>query len=164
MVTALAHPRRRGGRAAGFTLIDTMVVLALLAILAALAGPAMSEFVTRQRVRTSASNLHLALMKARAEAIKRNTTVSVQPISGTDWSSGWNVMVGVTVLDVTAPTGSVVVAPTPTGTAVVRYRADGRTSTGSVQFGLTSARSKSARCVAIDPAGRPYVKEGSTCA
>lgn len=150
-------------RRAGFTLIETMVVLALLAILASLAGPAMSRFVASQRVKSSASSLHLALVKARSEAIKRNGTVSVQPITGTNWNSGWNVVSGTTVLDVSPANARVEVTTTPSGTGLVSFRADGRTSTGAIEFDLKSPLASSFRRVCIDAAGRPYVKEGSTC-
>lgn len=150
-------------RRAGFTLIETMVVLALLAILASLAGPAMSRFVASQRVKSSASSLHLALVKARSEAIKRNGTVSVQPITGANWNSGWNVVSGTTVLDVSPANARVEVTTTPSGTGLVSFRADGRTSTGAIEFDLKSPLASSFRRVCIDAAGRPYVKEGSTC-
>jgi type IV fimbrial biogenesis protein FimT len=159
-----AHPPLPGpARRAGFTLIETMVVLALLAILASLAGPAMSRFVATQRVKSSASSLHLSLVKARSEAIKRNATVSVQPITGADWSTGWNVVSGTTVLDVTSANGQVAVTTTPSGLGMVSFRADGRSGTGAIEFDLGSAQATSSRCVSIDAAGRPYVKEGTTC-
>src|SRR5690606_26454848 len=54
----------------GFTLIELMIAVSLLAIVAALAAPAMGDFLVRQRVASQAGDLALAMALARSEAIK----------------------------------------------------------------------------------------------
>ncbi|GAB2489272.1 type IVa pilus pseudopilin TppE [Comamonas humi] len=90
--------------ATGFTAIELMVVVAILAILAALAGPSFNGLIERWRVRQAVEGLQSALYYARSEAIKRGGSVSLRKEeSGTngcslakandDWDCGWFVFV-----------------------------------------------------------------------
>ena len=63
--------RRGSGRRAGFTLIETMIVIALLGILLALAAPSMREMIEVRRLRAINSQLVTDLQYARGEAISR---------------------------------------------------------------------------------------------
>ena len=56
----------------GFTLIELMVTIALMALFAAFAIPAMNGFVEQQRVNSTLSNYTNALTFARNEAIRQN--------------------------------------------------------------------------------------------
>lgn len=87
------------GRSAngGFTLVELVIVLAVMAILFAIALPAFTDFTNSTR-RTSAITLLVGdLNQARAEAIKRNrrALVCVRNAggtacgTGTDWQNGW---------------------------------------------------------------------------
>lgn len=81
----------------GFTLIELMVVMALVAVLAALATPEFKRAMAVQQLSGAASDLAAAAMQARSEAIKRNRRTLVQPTSGTDWSQGWRVYLDLNV-------------------------------------------------------------------
>ena len=65
--------RRGSGRRAGFTLIETMIVVALLGILLALAAPSMREMIEVRRLRAINAQLVTDLHLARTEAIARRT-------------------------------------------------------------------------------------------
>src|SRR5690606_14878106 len=75
----------------GFTLIELMIAVSLLAIVAALAAPAMGDFLVRQRVASQAGDLALAMALARSEAIKDSASVAVLPrtLSPSGWGDGW---------------------------------------------------------------------------
>ncbi len=82
----------------GFTLIELMVVVAVLAITLSIAVPGMQRTVSNTRLRAEASRLLSALNLARSEAIARNDLVSVCPSSfGSDgiarcsrsYADGW---------------------------------------------------------------------------
>lgn len=52
-----------------------MVAVAIFGLLAALAGPSYSQWISNTRVRTTAEALQNGLMLAKAEAVRRNTKV-----------------------------------------------------------------------------------------
>ena len=66
--------------ATGFTAIELMVVVSIVAILAALAAPSFSPLIENWRVRESAEQLQSTLYYARSEAIKRGGQVLIQKI------------------------------------------------------------------------------------
>ena len=81
-------------RSQGFTLIELMVVLALVAIIATFAVPSFQSAMARQKVNIAASDLLVSATQARSEAIKNNHQAIVQPISAqSDWSQGWRIYV-----------------------------------------------------------------------
>ncbi len=77
----------------GFTAIELMVVVAIVAILAALAGPSFRDLIDGWRVRSAAEEITNTIYYARSEAIKRGGRVSVRKNCGTgtaqEWQCGW---------------------------------------------------------------------------
>jgi prepilin-type N-terminal cleavage/methylation domain-containing protein len=81
---------------AGFTLIELMVTVVVVAVMAALAAPSMVQFIYSARLSSAANQFQADLQIARREAIKRNAHVLMCPGTtagacgtGSDWSSGW---------------------------------------------------------------------------
>lgn len=65
--------------AEGFTLLEMMVVIAIAAVLMALAGPGLRDLLLAGARGDNAASLYGAMVKARAEAIARNTPVTICP-------------------------------------------------------------------------------------
>ncbi len=132
----------------GFTLLELMITVALMAIVLGLAVPWMGAFIQDARLAGQVNDFNTAINLARTEAIKRRAPVSICPssdgaaCSGADWSIGWLVYVdGNSVGDANstvAANGAIRVwqrdvaadrAPqytiNPAGTAYLRFRSDG---------------------------------------
>lgn len=75
-------------RQQGFTLIEIMVTIAVLAIIATVALPSLIEARDRIRVRTAAESIYAHLQFARSESIKQGNTLYVSVRSGSSWCLG----------------------------------------------------------------------------
>ena len=149
--------------ALGFTLVELLSVITIIAIGAALAMPSLRAALVSQRVRAASTDLVSSLLIARSEAIKRSDLVRVEPRSGDDWSNGWRV-VGVTdgdQIDRKDALGEgAYVSRAPTS---IVYERHGRlTMPGIVRIELVDTVSSARnRCVVVDPAGLPRLVTGS---
>jgi type IV fimbrial biogenesis protein FimT len=153
----MAAARRRA--LSGFTIIEMMIVVLIMAVLAALAAPSMRNMVLTQRVKTASFDVFSGLVLARSEAIKRNTSVTITP-TGADWVNGWSA---------TDPLGAVLARQDPftglsiTGPANITFNGAGRLTAAVVPISLTSPDIPvdNNRCITIDLSGRPISKVGA---
>ncbi|WP_088968325.1 GspH/FimT family pseudopilin [Vogesella sp. LIG4] len=80
----MGHPTRQHG----FTLLELMIGIILLAIFAAMAVPAFQAFIARNRVRSASEQLRSALIFTRSEAVKRSQTITLTCNAG-GCQQGW---------------------------------------------------------------------------
>lgn len=154
---------RRDSAHGGFTLIEVITTVTIMAILLAIATPSFRDFVLTQRAKAGAYDLVSSLVYARSEALKRNTNIVVTPATG-GWQNGWlvTVTIGSTTtvlaqheampgLTVTAPAGNLV------------YTSSGRvTATAISAFNIAaSGSSATPRCVSVELSGMPSSKGGA---
>lgn len=78
----MSRPRRITGRA--FTLVELLLVLALVGLLAALAAPSLSGTLARVRLDAAASQVRTAWADARLEAMRTGEPVAFQCRLGTN--------------------------------------------------------------------------------
>lgn len=86
-------------RSKGFTLVEMMIVIAILSIVLGIAVPNLKNLVTDHRLSSSADELAADLMQARTEAIRIGGRVTVCPSSNgsscavgadaSNWVLGW---------------------------------------------------------------------------
>lgn len=111
----------------GFTLIELMVVVAVLAALLSIGAPSFMEWIQNSRIRTAAESIQNGLQIARAEAVRRNANVEFI-LEGT--SGGWLVQVqsGAEFVQRAATEGGANVALTtsPAGSSMLTYNGLGR--------------------------------------
>lgn len=155
-------PYLRHRRGSGFTLVELLVVVTIVALGAVIAMPSLTGTLRIQRVRAAATDLTSSLLIARSEAIKRRDQVRIAPQGGIDWATGWRV-VGVTTGDQVerkdAPGEGVQVTRAP---ASVVYDRNGRLTTpGLLRLELADAGRQGVRCVTVDPSGLPRQSLGA---
>jgi len=147
----------------GFTLIELVVTLTVLAILATVALPSYQNFVLTQRVRGASYDLMTSLVFARSEAIKRNASVSMTQAAG-GWAQGWTVSVGALTLHTKDTYGGGVNITNSAALTTITYSKDGRLASPTTDFTVAPADSSAqvqTRCMSIRLGGMPSSKTGS---
>lgn len=139
MPTVLQQPRLHSSFKShfGFTLVEMMVTLSVLAILLAIAAPSFSTWIERWRVNRAAADLESTLYFARAEAIRHGGGVSLVRNSGSsmnctaasdEWQCGWDLVIdrdgngmpdsGTAAIQTTAALSNVVIKATKDSDAI----------------------------------------------
>lgn len=169
----------------GFTLIELMITIIVLAILTAAALPSFRSFIVNQRIKTASFDLMALLTFTRSEAIKRNANVTLGS-DGAVFNQGANFLVTVTTPAVTTlktqamasgmqidcvnmTTRTYGVCPA----GGITYAANGRLTTASGQAFPSGAPALELhpintaeipdmywRCITVDLSGRPNAKKG----
>jgi len=154
--------RRSKLRTQGFTLIELVTTITVMAILAGLALPSFSAFVANQRIRNVSFDLMAAMTLARSQAVTRNTSVSLQKI-GTDWDGGWRVSDGTLTFHNQEAYKNLSITDSQ-DLGAITYGKDGRTVTTSTKFTIapsSEVSGVSSRCVSIGLSGVPSSSTGA---
>ena len=142
------------GGARGFTLVELMIVLAVVAIFASLAGPSFRELTATQKVRSAVSALNESLWLARSEAIKRNADVAFE---FDDVADGWTIQSGGATLHTQDPFSSVA-----SGAARFVFNGYGRlTERDGVPLTVQVSDAGVAQCVTVTSTGRTTAEDGA---
>jgi type II secretion system protein H len=162
-VSNIAHPRPRALQ--GFTLIEAMVVVALVAILAALAVPSFNSTIANQRVSSAAQELQTLLLFARAEAVYKRTETTVTA-TGQKWEA--KVKASSQLLRETVVSDAVTVTPGSNDGVVFDVTGAGKPASGNATYVLTFSATQASRvqCVRVTGAGlirQERLAAGQTC-
>ncbi|MCX7896394.1 MAG: GspH/FimT family pseudopilin [Rhodocyclaceae bacterium] len=113
-------------RPRGVSLIEGLIVVALVAILLVLAAPAIGDWLANSRIRTAGESLLAGLQLARMEAVRRNAIVEFALGPGTGFVV--RTQAGEVIQQRAAAEGSadVVATTTPNGTSIVSFDGLGR--------------------------------------
>lgn len=172
----------------GFTLLETLVAIAVLAVLMSLAAPSMRAIQLRWEVRGASHAMESSLVLARSEAIRRAGKVVVRrldtpcAVSGAadQWNCGWVVFVdldgdgvlgkGDTVLQTVDLSGSVQVVHSAKAQLLRLDRYGGAIGVaGSHSFAFAPMDSTvnvgpgGLRMLCLSPGARIKETEGTTC-
>lgn len=134
--------------AKGFSLIELMIVLAIIAIGAAIAVPSYQSSIASNRKTSAANNLLGVLQFARSEAVIRRKQIKVcasadgTSCSGTDWSTGGVVLDGSTILR-SIPS----VTDVPITGSAITFNSDGTTTATNISIGSSPTRTVSVNIV-----------------
>ncbi len=161
---------------AGFTIVELMITVSLLAILASLAAPSFTGTLRQNRLAAQANSFVAALNYARSETIIQNDNISVQPISGTtDWGNGWQVVTvdnaGAILSTLKVFNGienaSFILTPAVAGDTTINFTSNGNLelggALGNTVLTLTSntcpTGEQAIRTITINPAGHSNVAQ-----
>jgi type IV fimbrial biogenesis protein FimT len=171
---------------AGFTIIELMIALTLIALLLGIAAPSFREALMNVRMTGAANDLMSDLSLARSEAAKLNVPVYLcsstngTTCNGTNWRDGW-ILFADSNNDGSKAAGEPVVRARPAlpnqntislvcgetavdGAKALPYRPTGLSSAGGAVFTLCDGRAtpNSGRIITINVTGRPAVSR-TTC-
>jgi len=178
--------RRKAVR--GFTLIEVLVVIAIMGIAMAVAMPGLRDLMDNQKMKTATFDLVTTVMQARSEAIKFGATagasISIVASSGTSvnaakFNNGWCIVFSSTsACDVSSPAGDVMNIAVPVANVVytvttcttasvtscaITFGRSGRLVSGAavkIQVDNDSGGASMPRCVTIDASGNAMTKVG----
>lgn len=164
----------------GFTLIELMVTVAVLAILSALALPNMARFVANARASAIVNEYMAAINLARSEAVRLGTRVTICAASavgtcaagGNNWQPGFIVFTDAGVAGAVDGTDVVIKERNAQGGMFsvmgsggyrrISYVANGQLESGFMVGGITFAPSSDGttyRYICISRSGRPRMDE-----
>ena len=75
----------------GFTLIEAMIVIAIVAVLLSIAVPSFNDFFQKNRLKRAAEEVYGMVVKAKGETVIRDVNLTVSTTTGDAWCVGYAV-------------------------------------------------------------------------
>jgi len=164
-------------RAAGFSLVEMLTTMSILAILLVIASPGLASLTSANALSSAQSELAAAMMMARGEAMKRGLQVGLTaaaPVAGTEFTGGWTIFVdsnangildaGETIVRQQAAYRTNVRISTAGGTTTVAFNARGFLVPSSlVTFTLCSAAATRGYQLRVEPVGLADIADTTGC-
>lgn len=131
---------------AGFTLIELMLVVALLAVFASLALPSFQTLIRNNRTESTANELAALLQYARGEAVTRSLSITATAANGS-----WVVSQGNTSLrSMNVPASPMSISPTST---TLTFYSNGTASANTSIYVCQSSNTASGYLIEITASG-----------
>lgn len=147
-------------RQRGFTLIELIITMAVLAVVVSIAAPNFQSLMANQRVKAAADELLMSIMYARAEAIKTRSAIAVVRV-GDNWGNGWSVRQGDVVLRQDDKSGLLV---SGFSGDKLTFSRNGRLSAEATFSVCDEAGKAEGRNINVSLSGQARVTKGGSCA
>lgn len=146
----------------GFTLIELMVVVAILGILLGIGIPSYKVWMENTKIRNEAQSITNALQLARVEAIRRNVSVRFQLVSTLDGSCANSATGPDWVISMQSVAGQCGAAPSDTVAPQLLYSHAGGVSTGKISYSGKSSAGAAAAVITFNGYGRVIANAGGS--
>ena len=150
----------------GFTLIELMITLVVLAVIPSLAAPSFADAIDRARIKSQVTRVIDVIQFAKSEALKHNTwgsTARIDIVSGSSWAvravvaNAGGTELETKTTDSSEVRGVTLVAPTSDQSITLNFRGVLGGYVGNTEFvTLQSARNRQVR-IRVNPVGNIIV-------
>lgn len=154
-ITRTVRPSLTLSRCHGFTLIEMLIVIVLVAIFAGIAVPSFTTLIANTRTETTASELHGLLMSARANAVTQRAPTTLD-------ASSWQIKQGGAISGTLAVPAGVELSSTPPSLASLIFRPDGSASQDATLC-LKNDRGDRVYEISIQPSGVIRLSSAAAC-
>lgn len=162
-------PRAQTSRLRGFTLLELMATIAIMAIVVGIAIPSFLTLIENNRVQTQANTFFTSLIAARSEAVKRNQAVTLcksadgeNCTTANHWEQGWLAHVGGTVLQTYSPATAITIRAVNGADNTLVYQSDGSLNATEAFNICTDSDISRGRRIEISVTGRPSRDKGAS--
>lgn len=161
---AISNSSYNNKNSAGFTLIELMVTIAVLAIIVSIAAPNMSTQLANQRVKSTTATIENALKEAKAESVIRRQDVTLTYNSASTPKT-LTLTANGTELSKFSIAGQSTVTITPTTATGVIFRSNKTISgSSSVVYTICDSNNKAApRQIEVSTIANISHKPGGSC-
>lgn len=151
----------------GFTLIELMVTIAVLAIVISMAAPSFAGMLQDHRISTLSAELQGALQLARSESVKRKERVEVcrsntgatACANGGSWEGGWLIRTSTEVIKVWDPAQGVSISGPAAG---LTFLSNGMVeAAGSFTVDYSGCTGQKRRTISVNRTGSSTLAKGS---
>jgi type IV fimbrial biogenesis protein FimT len=149
-------------RFAGFTLIELIMSIVVLAIVVGIGVPSFMTLIHNNRISTQANRFVTDLNIARSEAIRRGSSIDVAAISN-NWANGWTVQLGATVIRTNTALKNNSTLADAGGATSLTFDSRGFLSGSALTFNLANAKSTCDRQITVAPGGRVNTNTKFNC-
>jgi len=163
MNAPVINPRLIRSTLSGFTLVELLAALAIVAITASFAVPSINNLISNARMVSETNKIVEALNIARSKAVSARQNTVIAPITAGNWNGGVQVFLdlnnnqaldidnGESLQNYLPPSGHIIINSTYANRVV--YRPDGRSVAGSFNI-CSDSKTKDYRHIAIALSGR----------
>lgn len=151
---------RQSKRQTGFSLIELMVSISIMAIITAIGVPSFNTMLANNQATTAANRVLLGLQLARSEAVKLSQPVRIEAL-GEQWNQGWQIRQGDTLIRQESMNSTDLTIDCRGNCAPLSFSPVGTLTANATFQVAVSGGSNPLRCITISISGKSQVQGGA---